>query len=99
MHKYIVTFLFFQNATDPLLEEIYKKLIKPDIYNLPSTYAEAANRICESKYAFVTSPIVMKKFASHSKCTIIEVPGISIPGLSAITTKKKFPFLRLMNHK
>ena len=93
------TIPFLQNATDPLFKELYKKLMKPNVHDLPSSYGEAVNRICEGKFAFVTSAVFMKKFSLNSDCDIIQVPHTGIPGLAGIATKKKFPFLGLMNHK
>ncbi|PNF26534.1 hypothetical protein B7P43_G13974 [Cryptotermes secundus] len=90
---------FFDEATDPLSKEIYEKLILPDIQNLPLSYADAFKRVCDSKYAFMSSPAMMRQFNRNLNCTFISLPQANIPGVIAMTTIKKFPYRGLLNYK
>ncbi|KDR12770.1 hypothetical protein L798_13018, partial [Zootermopsis nevadensis] len=89
---------FFDKATDSLFKEVYEKLILPDIHNLPSDYVDAFKRVCESKYAFMSSANVMRRFTANLSCSVIALPRATIPGVIAMTTAKKFPYLGLINH-
>jgi len=88
-----------QEATDPLSKEVYEKLILPDIRNMPHDYADAFKRVCDSKYAFMSSADVMRRFTRNLTCSIVAVRHANIPGVIAMTTVKKFPYRGLINHK
>jgi hypothetical protein len=84
---------------DPLSKEVYKKLILPDIHNMPLDYVDAFKRVCNSKYAFMTSADIMRRFTKNLNCRIIALRHANIPGVIAMTTVKKFPYRGLINHK
>jgi len=88
-----------QETTDPLSKEVYKKLILPDIRNMPLDYADAFKRVCGSKYAFMTSVDIMLRFTRKLNCSIAALRHANIPAVSAMTTVKKFPYRGLINHK
>ncbi|PSN44153.1 hypothetical protein C0J52_17425 [Blattella germanica] len=85
------------NATDPLFKEVYEKLIDTD--DLPADYDVGFQRVCESKYAFMTSDALMKKYAAQGSCEVIDIPQASIPGVTAMAVAKKSPYLGLINFK
>jgi hypothetical protein len=88
-----------QKATDPLSKEVYEKLILPDIHNLPADYGDAFKRVCDSKYAFMSSADMMRRFTTNLNCSVIALPRANIPGVIAMATAKKFPYRGLINHK
>jgi hypothetical protein len=79
--------------------EIYEKLILPDVHNLPLNYVDAFKRVCDSKYAFMSSAAMMRRFTKKVNCTVIALPRANIPGVIAMTTIKKFPYRGLINYK
>jgi hypothetical protein len=88
-----------QKAADPLYKEIYQKLILPDICNLPLDYVSAFRRVCESKYAFMSSADMMRHFTRNLNCSYIALPSASIHGVIAMTTVKRSPYRGLINYK
>ncbi|KAJ4446792.1 hypothetical protein ANN_13490, partial [Periplaneta americana] len=90
---------FFDNTTDPQFKEVYRKLIAPDVSNLPASYHEAFQRVCESKYAFMSSALLMRRFTSNVTCSCIAVPQANMPGVIAMATAKRSPYRGLINHK
>ncbi|GFG28385.1 hypothetical protein Cfor_10297, partial [Coptotermes formosanus] len=89
---------FFDGATDALSKEVYEKLILPDVHNLPRDYADAFKRVCDSRYAFMSSADMMRRFTRNLNCSFIALPHANIPGVIAMTTVKKFPYRGLINH-
>ena len=93
-------FNFSQNATEPLMKEVYEKIIEPDKDDLPISIEEGMQRICDrNKYAFMTSLDVVLGLLDVISCKLMSVIGASIPESLALSIAKKNPYRGLINHK
>ncbi|KAJ4432290.1 hypothetical protein ANN_20908 [Periplaneta americana] len=65
-----------QNSQDPVLQQVYHKLLKPNENQFPATDIEGFRSVCkESKYAFISSSFKYRKLTKEFLCEILEVPG------------------------
>ncbi|KAJ9583639.1 hypothetical protein L9F63_022020, partial [Diploptera punctata] len=89
----------FTKAREGIFMGLYNKLVQPYMDNLPTNYADAFQRVCDSKYAFMSPAVFKKKYTVNSTCEIIRVPHAVIPGHAAMAARKKFGLLEIMEKR
>ncbi|XP_067004113.2 probable glutamate receptor [Anabrus simplex] len=87
----------FDQAKDPLLKQIYWKLIYPGVNNLPSTKTEVVRRLCSSKYAYMRSLILGVGAPTPEGCNIMSLPRASFPESLSIMFPKHSPYREIIN--
>ncbi|GLG95829.1 Uncharacterized protein GBIM_02716 [Gryllus bimaculatus] len=71
-----------QQAKDPLLREVYRRLIAPGLADLPTDHAEVRRRLCAPgapPYAYMRSRILGLSGAGYERCHVAAVPHVSFP--------------------
>lgn len=94
------TFAFFQEATDPVLHQVYNRFIAHKRYNLPPNSILGLNKICENKkYAFVTSSLIAAYTENSLGCSIIHLPEAFTREYLSLAVAKNSAYLDIINHK
>ncbi|KAJ4429118.1 hypothetical protein ANN_26119 [Periplaneta americana] len=89
----------FNTATDPLMKEVYTKLIALEKDTLPPTIEAGMQRICDRpKYAFMTSLDVVLGLLDTITCKLTSVLGASIPESLAMSIQQRSPYRALFNY-
>jgi hypothetical protein len=91
-------FLFLQNSTDDIMQNIYQTMIAPNRHNFPSSDDEGFQRVCDvPNYAYMTFTEIENHEAGTFNCDLTEIPQIYIPGSMGVTTVKQSPYKRIFN--
>ncbi|KAJ9575647.1 hypothetical protein L9F63_007476, partial [Diploptera punctata] len=94
--RYSSLLTYFQDAKDPVLEEIYTKIIAPYNRSLPTSSLEGLQRACsDPKYAHMHSLEEVVKYVRILKCQIMLAPHARIKTLKSMATVKRSPYLPL----
>ncbi|XP_021923390.1 probable glutamate receptor [Zootermopsis nevadensis] len=89
---------YFENSTDPVMQNIYQKMIAPNRHNFPFSDDEGFRRVCNvPNYAYITYTDLEYQETGTLSCGLTEIPQIYIPGSLAITTVKKSPYKGIFN--
>jgi hypothetical protein len=79
---------------------VYKKLIEPEMGNLPKTIEDGLRRMCRNKkMAYFVTNIAMKIAHNKKTCSILSIDKASYPVTSSIAISKKSPYRRIFNAK
>jgi hypothetical protein len=88
----------FQNSSDELLRDIYRKLIAPFEATLDLNDYPGLQRLCyDRNYAHLASDYMLLLPGCLPQCSITLVPQAFYPGTMAIATAKRSPYLGLLN--
>jgi hypothetical protein len=89
-----------QNSPDPVLRDIFEKLVKPDYDSLPTTDLDGLRRICaNSKYAFLISPFFVRQSYGDYHCTVAQVPDAFFQTSASIVMNKDSSYKRLFTQR
>jgi hypothetical protein len=92
--------LLSQKSKINTLNEVYGKLIHPDINNLPSTDSEGLQRICRNgKYSYLVSQTTLRGLARSIPCNIVGVPQAYYTITASMIISKSSPYRRILNHQ
>ncbi|XP_047103778.1 glutamate receptor ionotropic, kainate 5-like [Schistocerca piceifrons] len=86
----------FNDATVPLLKNIYRRLILPGINSLPKNQDDVVKRLCSSKYAYMRSRILGVRDDSGN-CHIVPIPQASLPETLGLVFPKNSSYRGLIN--
>ncbi|PNF35916.1 hypothetical protein B7P43_G06976 [Cryptotermes secundus] len=87
----------FQQATDPALTQVYRKLIVSNINDLPKSTKEGFQRICDdSNYAFAIDEL--SAINNRLTCEVIAVPYAFLRIPTSMIINKRSPYRKLFSH-
>ncbi|XP_023716990.1 glutamate receptor ionotropic, kainate 2 [Cryptotermes secundus] len=90
---------FFKKSKISALNEIYRKLIHPDVTNLPNSDSEGLQRICRNeKYSYVISQTTLRGLARSIPCSIVGVPQAYYTVAATMIISKSSPYKRILNY-
>jgi hypothetical protein len=88
----------FQNSSDVVLQDIYRKLIAPYEAQFEPYDVTGIHGICkERNYAYMVSDYVLMIPGHMPQCSITLVPHAFYPGTMAIGAAKRSPYLGILN--
>jgi hypothetical protein len=91
--------LVFQDSKDPFMQEVYRKMIYPEMDSLPTNASEGFRRLCaRDKYAFFAEELDIESKRANLPCTIIHVPGTTIVTQLSMAVQKGSPHKGLLDH-
>ena len=85
-----------QKAADPIIQEVYEKMLKPRLHSLPGNETEGFHRVCEKgNYAFFYDRINKEQ----PSCELVEVPRANIFFPISFFISKNSPYHRIFSHQ
>ncbi|XP_069681551.1 probable glutamate receptor [Periplaneta americana] len=88
---------YFKHSIDPVMKNIYKKMIEPNQKNYPVTDEEGFQKLCKfPKYAYMTYTDLEE--SGRLGCEVMKIPHMYIPGSLAITSVKNSPYRGIFNY-
>ncbi|KAJ9585591.1 hypothetical protein L9F63_002621 [Diploptera punctata] len=85
----------FEDATDPVFQEVYKKMLAPKLKSLPKSVDEGFHRVCDQEnYAFVADA----EDINFNDCELVAVPGTDIYLPCSFIINKHSPYNRILSH-
>jgi hypothetical protein len=79
---------------------VYKKLIEPEMGNLPNTVEEGLRMMCRNKkMAYFGGDTAMNIAHNKKTCSILSLNMASYPVTVSIAISKKCPYRRIFNAK
>ncbi|XP_021930861.1 uncharacterized protein LOC110835198 [Zootermopsis nevadensis] len=91
--------LLFQQSQDPLMREVYRKMIHPELDNLPGSATEGFKRLCtRNKYAFISPEINSETERETLPCNVVRIPGTAIPSHLSMAVAKGSPYKGILDH-
>jgi hypothetical protein len=88
----------FQQSSSPLLNEVYKKLMKSIEQHMPLSVEEALRRVCaEDNVAFAGLETSVNSKKQKVICKIVRLPATAIPASMAMAISKGSPYKRILN--
>ncbi|KAJ4448493.1 hypothetical protein ANN_10509 [Periplaneta americana] len=88
---------YFKHSIDPVMKNIYKKMIEPNQKNYPVTDEEGFQKLCKfPKYAYMTYTDLEE--SGRFGCEVMKIPHMYIPGSLAITSVKNSPYRGIFNY-
>jgi hypothetical protein len=99
--KLNVKLFVLQAATDPVLAEVYKKLIKPHKKTMVTDDIEGLRNMCLlHNYAYAISKhSPLSALSQYKECSIIAVPQAYYSYTASIIVRKDFPYKRLFHYQ
>jgi hypothetical protein len=90
--------LSFQNSKDPLLSQIYDKMVAPYEESLPVDDIEGIQRLCSTrKYAHATNTFDLFNLGIIPNCTIVALPEAFFPGTIGLAVAQNSPYKEVFN--
>lgn len=87
-----------QTSADPVLRDVYRRLVVPSKH-LPLTNEEGLATTCQkNNYAYLTLSLSEKLIRPYLSCSIVEVPNYFIPVSMSMVGKKRSKFKNLFNY-
>jgi len=97
---HISTHHLFQNSSDKVLRDIYKKLIAPHEANFGVIDSFGLPTICsDKKYAHFVSAYILMIPGNLPSCSFTFIPRAYYPGMFTIATAKRSPYRGILNFK
>ena len=88
-----------QDSKDPFMQEVYRKMIQPEMDSLPTNASEGFKRLCtRDKYAFFTAETDIESKKATLPCTLIRVPGTAIVTHLSMAVQKGSPYKGMLDH-
>ncbi|CAG2067690.1 unnamed protein product, partial [Timema podura] len=87
------------SSKDPLLRQLYDKVMSSDTSNFPSSIGEGLERACTTQYAFLAPLISVVGLAKELPCRISMLPYVFMKAGLPFATPKNSTYRRLFNHK
>ncbi|GLH01987.1 Uncharacterized protein GBIM_08038, partial [Gryllus bimaculatus] len=91
----------FVEATDPVLKQVYQKLLAPMLVQQPRSFADGFRRVCRGRYAFMTGTHTVGgghgAAAGHGACGMTVLPGGSFPLALAMVLPPGSPLRRIVD--
>jgi hypothetical protein len=88
-----------QEATDPVLKEIYEKFLAPNIKSLPKSPMDGLQKVCdESRYAIAIDSFDVRQNARKLTCELLPVPHAYFWVPASFIINKKSPYKELFSH-
>ncbi|PNF41651.1 hypothetical protein B7P43_G07625 [Cryptotermes secundus] len=89
----------FEEATDPILHQVYSRFIAHKRYNLPPNSIFGLNKVCENKkYAFVTSSLIATYTEKSLSCYVVPLPEAFTREYLSLAVAKNSAYLDIINH-
>ncbi|XP_021923862.1 glutamate receptor-like [Zootermopsis nevadensis] len=90
---------YFDQSSNPLIEEVYETLMKPIKQSMPRSQAEGLQRLCsEDHIAFAGVETGVDSFKGQLACEIVRLPATAIPASMAMAITKGSPYKRILSH-
>ncbi|KDR23150.1 hypothetical protein L798_15232 [Zootermopsis nevadensis] len=91
---------YFNNPRNPVLREVYRKLIEPGIDSLPKSVDEGLAKMCDHpKIAYVASDLFLRIARSRRACSVVPVDKASYLLTESLVLSKKSPYRRVFSSK
>ena len=91
--------LVLQDSKDPFMQEVYRKMIYPEMDRLPTNVSEGCRRLCtRDKYAFFTAEMNIESQKTTLPCTVTRVPGTTIVTPLSMAVQKGSPYKGMLDH-
>jgi hypothetical protein len=88
----------FQNSKDPLLSQIYDKMVAPYEDSLPVDDTEGMQRLCSTrKYAHASHTFALISMGFIPNCTIVALPEAFFPGSIGVAVAQNSPYKEVFN--
>ncbi|KAJ4432543.1 hypothetical protein ANN_21166 [Periplaneta americana] len=89
---------YFKTSKDPMMNEVYSKLIPPT-KNSSKTSKSGLENVCkEKKYAFLTSHIIYQWLKPKLPCSVVGVQQAYYSKAVSMVINKRSPYKRFFNH-
>jgi hypothetical protein len=99
--EYTCKFIFYclQNSSNPVLREVYDKMIKPNTNTLTGSFQEGLKRVCkESKFGFLIGQITFQGLAQNVSCKIVSIPKAYYTTTASFIINRGSPYKKLFTH-
>ncbi|XP_023717024.1 probable glutamate receptor [Cryptotermes secundus] len=94
-----ITASYFKTSKDPVLKEIYWKLIYPGRKNAPGIVRTGLEMICtERRYAFVASEKIYLNLKRELPCEVVGIPRAYYSKAVSLIMRRGSPFKWLFSH-
>jgi hypothetical protein len=81
------------------MREVYRKMIHPELDNLPGSEREGFKRLCtRNKYAFFSPEVNTETAKEELPCNVVRVPGTAILSHLSMAVAKWSPYKGILNH-
>jgi hypothetical protein len=82
------------------LAEVYWKLIRPGLENLPRSDTEGLERACrDHKYSYLISDTTLRGLARRIPCRIVGIPQAYYSITASMIIRKSSPYKRIFSHQ
>ncbi|XP_069696058.1 glutamate receptor U1-like [Periplaneta americana] len=87
---------YFMSAKDPILREIYSKLVAPEVGSFPRSSVEGLRMACtRTRYGVLLPDTAIKGLARHLDCNVVGVPQAYFSDAASIIISKTSPYREL----
>jgi hypothetical protein len=94
--KHVLT---FQQSSNPLIREVYKKLMEPVRRQMARSTLEGLRRICEGeRMAFAAVEVGVDSLRGQTGCEVLHLPATAVPATIAMAVAKGSPYKRILSH-
>jgi hypothetical protein len=89
-------FYCLQKSSDPILKEVYEKMIKPNTKTLPISFEQGLRRVCEErKFGFLIAQRTFHGLGQNISCKIVDIPIACYTSEVALILSRGSPYKRL----
>jgi hypothetical protein len=91
--------LTLQESGDPLMRELYWKMIRPEVDRLPASVYEGLTRLCSRRrYAYFASKTSVDMTKASLSCGVVDIPGTCIRSHLSVAVTKRSPYKGVLQH-
>ncbi|KAJ4432549.1 hypothetical protein ANN_21172 [Periplaneta americana] len=91
---------YFEEAKDPYIHRVYKKLIEPYIKSSLNDEFDGILHVCnEDRSSYITSVDFVRLVERRMKCRLVEIPHAYYPVASSMIIRKTSPYRRIFSYQ